>query len=105
MTPNPKRAESLPPADGQAEASNLLANSVDFVEPSFDQDQWLQRTAEERGTAGRQVLAGALALLAMIWLSDAAWSAGRTLVGWPLTSPLITQWVAIAAGPLAFIGL
>ena len=89
MTPTPKRAETLPPAN--AAEPNLLANSVDFVEPSFDQDQWLQRTAEERGAGGRQVLAGALALLAMLWLAYAAWSAGRTLVGQPLTSPLITQ--------------
>src|SRR3954453_982549 len=105
MTPNPKRAESLPPADGQAEASNLLANSVDFVEPSFDQDQWLQRTAEERGSGGRQVLAGALAVLAALWLGYTAWSAGRVLAGQPLSSPQIAQWIAIGAGPLALMGL
>jgi hypothetical protein len=103
MTPTPKRAETLPPAN--AAEPNLLANSVDFVEPSFDQDQWLERTAEERGAGGRQVLAGALALLAMLWLAYAAWSAGRTLAGQPLTSPLITQWVAVATGPLALMGL
>src|SRR3954468_13712804 len=105
MTPTPKRAETPPPAEDAAGTHNLLANSVDFVEPSFDQDQWLQRTAEERGAGGRQVLAGALALLVMLWLGYAAWPAGRTLVGQPLTSPLITQWVAIAAGPLALMGL
>jgi len=103
MTPTPKRAETLPPAD--AAETNLLANSIDFVEPSFDQDQWLQRTAEERGAGGRQVLAGALAVLAILWLAYAAWSAGRALAGQPLSSPLITQWAAIAAGPLALMGL
>ena len=104
MTPTPKRAETLPPADEAAE-TNLLANSIDFVEPSFDQEQWQERTVEERGSGGRQVLAGALAVLAALWLAYAAWSAGRTLAGQPLSSPLITQWIAIAAGPLAIMGL
>jgi predicted nucleic acid-binding Zn-ribbon protein len=104
MTPTPKRAESLPPADA-AESNNLLANSVDFVEPSFDQEQWLQRTAEERRSGGRQVLAATLAILAALWLAYTAWSAGRTLAGQPLTSPLLAQWIAVAAGPLALIGL
>jgi len=105
MTPTPKRAETLPPADDAADTNNLLSNSVDFVEPSFDQDQWLERTAEERGSGGRQVLAGALAVLAALWLAYAGWSAGRTLGGQPLTSPLIAQWLAVAAGPLALMGL
>src|SRR3954470_23278161 len=104
MTPTPKRAESLPPAEHAAE-SNLLASSVDFVEPSFDQEQWLERTAEERGAGGRQVLAGALAVLAALWLAYTAWSAGRTLAAQPLSSPLIAQWIAVAAGPLALMGL
>jgi archaellum component FlaC len=105
MTPTPKRAETLPPAQDAAETNNLLANSIDFVEPSFDQEEWQQRTAEERGTGGRQVLAGALAVLAALWLAYTAWSAGRTLGGQPLTSPLIAQWIAVAAGPLALMGL
>src|SRR3954451_8218369 len=105
MTRTPKRAESLPPADGQAESNNLLANSIDFVEPSFDQDQWLQRTADERGSGGRQVLAGGLAVLAALWLAYTGWSAGRTLGGQPLSSPLVAQWIAVAAGPLALMGL
>ena len=105
MTPTPKRAEPLPPADDAAETNNLLGNSVDFVEPSFEQDEWQHRTAEERGAGGRQVLAAALAVLAALWLAYTAWSAGRTLGGQPLSSPLITQWVALAAGPLALMGL
>jgi hypothetical protein len=105
MTPTPKRAETPPPAPAEAETNNLLANSVDFVEPSFDQEQWQEQTAEERGAGGRQVLAGALAVLAALWLAYTAWSAGRTLGGQPLTSPLIAQWIAVAAGPLALMGL
>ena len=91
MTPTPKRAETPPPAEDAAGTHNLLANSVDFVEPSFDQDQWLQRTAEERGSGGRQVLAGALAVLAALWLGYTAWSAGRVLAGQPLSSPQIAE--------------
>ncbi len=104
MTPTPKRSESSQSAHEPSE-TNLLSNSVDFVEPTFDQDQWLQRTAEERGSGGRRVLAATLALLATSWLAYTAWSAGRTLVGQPLSSPLIAQWVAVAAGPLALMGL
>ena len=56
------------------------------------------------GAGGRQVLGTALGVLAALWLAYTAWSAGRTLVGQPLTSPLIAQWVAVAAGPLALHG-
>ena len=105
MTSTPRRAEPLSPADNAAETNNLLASSIDFVEPSFDQDQWEQRSAEERGAGGRQVLAGALAVLAALWLAYSAWSAGRVLAAEPLTSPQLAQWIAIAAGPLALMGL
>ena len=33
------------------------------------------------------------------------WSAGRTLAGQPLSSPQVAQWIAVAAGPLALMGL
>ena len=46
-----------------------------------------------------------LSILAALWLAYTAWSAGRTLAGQPLTSPLIAQWIAVAAGPLALMGL
>ena len=105
MTPTPKRAEPLPPAELAAEPTNLLRSSVDFVEPTFDQNQWTEQSAEERGAGGRQVLGAALALLAGLWLAYTAWSAGRTIGGQPLSSPQIAQWVAVAAGPLALIGL
>ncbi|HEX8937538.1 MAG TPA: hypothetical protein VF776_04650 [Sphingomicrobium sp.] len=105
MTPNPQRAEPLPPAQDPAAPPNLLSSSVDFVEPSFDQEQWLHQTAEERGAGGRQVLATALIILAGLWIGYSAWSAGRTLAGQPLSSPLIAQWLAVAAGPLALMGL
>ena len=105
MTPTPKRAEQLSPSTDAAEPTNLLASSVDFVEPTFDEEQWREQSADERGTGGRQVLATALAIIAGLWLAYAAWSAGRTVSGQALSSPLVAQWVAIAAGPLALLGL
>jgi archaellum component FlaC len=82
-----------------------LASSIDFVESSFDEEQWREQSAEERGAGGRQVLGVALSILAALWLGYSAWSAGRTLAGQPLSSPQIAQWLAVAAGPLALMGL
>ncbi|NUQ18735.1 MAG: hypothetical protein HOP95_09845 [Sphingomonas sp.] len=98
MTPTPKRAEPLPPATDAAEPLELT--SADMAPASgSDEEQWLQPTespAHEPGAGGRQVLGWALALLAALWIGYSAWSAGRTLVA---------QWLAIAAGPLALLGL
>jgi hypothetical protein len=73
----------------------------------FDQRQWDEsRSGEEPATpGGRTVLAIGLILLAIAWSAYTAWSAGRALGGEPLSSPAIAQWVAIAAGPLALLGL
>jgi len=105
MTPTPKRAEPLPRANEQAESIELLSAAADFVEPSFDEEQWREQSAEDRGTGGRQVLGIALTVLAALWVAYSAWSAGRTLGGQPLSSPQIAQWVAIVTGPLALMGL
>ena len=104
MRPNPQRAEPLP-AGTAAKPSELLTGSVDFVEPTFDEEEWREQSVEKRGAGGRQVLGIALTLLAVLWVAYTAWSAGRTLAGQPLSSPLAAQWVAIAAGPLALMGL
>jgi hypothetical protein len=73
----------------------------------FDQVKWEEsRTEGEPATpGGRAVLATALVLLAILWTAYTAWSAGRALGGEPLTSPAIAEWVAIATGPLALLGL
>ena len=105
MTPKPQRAERLPKAQDAAEPIELLSAAADFVEPSFNEDEWREQAAEERGTGGRQVLGTALTILAGLWLAYTAWSAGRTLAAQPLSSPLLAQWVAVAAGPLALLGL
>src|SRR5919107_4951062 len=105
MTPTPKRADPLPQRDKSAEPIELLSAAADFVEPSFDEEQWREQSAEERGAGGRQVLGVALSVLAALWLAFTAWSAGRVLGGQPLSSPQVAQWVAVAAGPLAILGL
>jgi hypothetical protein len=105
MTPTPQRAEHLPPASDAAEPTNLLSSSIDFVEPSFDSEEWREQSAEERGSGGRQVLGVALAVFSALWLAYTAWAAGRSLSGQALSSPQIAQWLAVAAGPLALMGL
>src|SRR5437764_163353 len=103
MNPFAKRAEPLPPAMEAVEPLELT--EVVPVEPGFDREQWAESQAEERGAGGRQVLGSALAVLAALWLAFSAWSAGRSLGGQPLSSPAFAQWVAVAAGPLALLGL
>jgi predicted nucleic acid-binding Zn-ribbon protein len=109
MIPIPQRAEPLPPAIDAAEPLELT--SADLAPGTFEHEPWLQTTEEtepaaaDRGADGRQVLRIALAALAVLWVAYSAWSAGRMLSGQPLSSPLVAQWLAIAAGPLALIGL
>src|SRR5438874_9245224 len=103
MNPFAKRAEPLPPAIEAVEPLELT--EVVPVEPAFDRHQWAESQAEERGAGGRQVLGTALAILAALWLAFSAWSAGRSLGGQPLSSPAFAQWIAVAAGPLALLGL
>src|SRR5437868_11639547 len=103
MNPFAKRAEPLPPATEAVEPLELT--EVVPVEPAFDRHQWAESQAEERGAGGRQVLGTVLAILAALWLAFSAWSAGRSLGGQPLSSPAFAQWIAVAAGPLALLGL
>jgi hypothetical protein len=105
MTPSPKRFEPLSPVVVDDLEPLELTNEVAAAEPAFDPDQWAESRAEAQGADGRQVLGTALLILAALWLAYTAWSAGRTLAGQPLTSPLIAQWIAVAAGPLALFGL
>lgn len=73
----------------------------------FDQLQWDESRAEREstGAGGRTVLGVGLVILAALWLAYTAWAAGRALAGQPLTSPGVAEWVAVAAGPLALLGL
>ena len=73
----------------------------------FDQLQWDESRSEDSpATAGgRTVLAAALIVLAAAWMAYTAWSAGRALGNGSLISPSMAQWIAVAAGPLALLGL
>ena len=70
-------------------------------------EEWLAEAhvPEVPGAGGRAVLGWALALLAVVWLSFSAWSAGQALAGQVLSFPAVAQWVAIITGPLALLGL
>lgn len=112
MTPTPQRARNFPPRPQEehpleftADQPLELTSDQMVVEPAFDRQQWSQNRAETSGAGGRQVLGTGLSILAALWLAYAGWSAGRTLGGQPLSSPAIAQWIAIAAGPLAILGL
>ncbi|HYX47915.1 MAG TPA: hypothetical protein VE820_13990 [Sphingomicrobium sp.] len=85
-----------------------LTNADIVPDASMEEEQWLQPSeapAIDSAAGGRQVLAVALVILSAVWLGYSAWSAGRTLSGQPLTSPIVAQWVAIAAAPLALLAL
>jgi hypothetical protein len=73
----------------------------------FDQLQWQESRSDDSPatSGGRTVLATALIVLAVAWTAYTAWSAGRALGNGPLTSPALAQWIAVAAGPLALLGL
>jgi predicted nucleic acid-binding Zn-ribbon protein len=105
MNPFAKRAHSLPVNLAEHLELPATAAAEPEVEPVFDQEQWSEEQAEEHGSGGRQVLGSALIVLAALWLAYTAWSAGRSLAGQSLSSPMIAQWIALAAGPLALLGL
>ena len=77
------------------------------ISSSFDPYAWRasEAQAEIHGAGGRQVLGSALVILAALWLGYIAWAAGKALAGQPLASPAVAQWLALAAGPLALLGL
>ena len=102
MNPFANRAE--PPPSDEAEPLDLT-NALVSAEPTFDQQEWSESRAEERGAGGRQVLGTVLAILALVWIAFSAWSAGRSLGGQSLASPAFAQWVALTAAPLALLGL
>ena len=106
MNPTPHRASTPEPLSAAAPAQPQENDEL-LLENGFDPLQWSETREEagDRGAGGRAVLGSALTILSLLWLGYTAWSAGHALAGQPLTSPLIAQWVAVAAGPLALLGL
>ena len=101
MTATPHRAEPL------SQPIEEVPFESAAPEPAFEESEWAvpEPEPEPAGAGGRAVLGWALAILAASWIAYTAWSAGRELANQPLTSPAIAQWVAVAAGPLALLGL
>ncbi len=102
MTAYPHYAERDPDAPPAVDAALAGAEPEPVM---FDEMTWAENRDEQRGAGGRAVLGWGLAILAALWLAYTAWSAGRALAATPLGSPAFAQWVAIAAGPLALLGL
>ncbi len=107
MTAYPHYAErdsNAPPRQADAGADHAQSGAEPDI-AAFDEVAWTERRDEQRGAGGRAVLGWTLALLAALWLGYTGWAAGRALAAMPLGSPEFAQWVAIAAGPLALLGL
>jgi len=84
---------------------DMARSGADPEITAFDEAAWTERRDEQRGAGGRAVLGWALAVLAALWLGYTGWAAGRALAAMPLGSPEFAQWIAVAAGPLALLGL
>ena len=104
MTPVPNRAEPLPTP---FEEAIFGPSEPGKAAQEFDEQAWSYVAEEPQPVTagGRAVLGWALGLLAAAWLAFSAWSAGQALAARPLTSPELASWVAVAAGPLALLGL
>lgn len=104
MTAIPNRAEPLPTPFEEA-----ISQPTDLGEAAsgFDDQAWSYVAEEPQPVTagGRAVLGWALGVMAAAWLAFSAWSAGQALAVRPLSSPELASWVAIAAGPLALLGL
>ena len=103
MNPNPQRADPLSSFADEQPFETSAEETI--AAPAFDGAQWAESQSEARGAGGRQVLGTALTVIAALWLAYTAWLAGRSLGAQPLSSPALAQWVAVAAGPLALLGL
>jgi hypothetical protein len=107
MNARPERAgQALPPLDlTAAEPFAAFQNPPAHDHGSYEETFVEPEREPESGAGGRQVLGWALIAAAAIWIAFAAWSAGQSLGGSPLTGPVLAQWLAIATGPLALLGL
>jgi len=102
---NATRPRAAPDDISAQEVDGDRSSELELTE--FDRVHWDESRAESdsTGAGGRAVLGTGLSILAAFWLAYTAWAAGRSLTGQPLSSPQIAEWVAVAAGPLALLGL
>ena len=103
MHPSRQHASPIPPAESAIQGDQ--PEELQLTE--FDRLHYDESRAErdQSRSGGRAVLGTGLVLLAALWLAYTAWSAGRALAGQPVASPQIAEWIAVAAGPLALLGL
>ena len=104
MTATPHRAEHL-----AQPIEDMPFEPVPENQPltRLEEEEWVSPEVEAQpaGAGGRAVLGWALAVLAAAWIAYTAWSAGRQLASQPLSSPALAEWIALATGPLALLGL
>ena len=107
MSARPERAgQALPPLElTHVEPFQAFQNPPEDPDDHHMLSFPAAQPAAEQGAGGRVVLAWTLALLAAAWIGFVAWSAGQSLAGQSLTGPALAQWLAIATGPLALLGL
>lgn len=74
-------------------------------EHSVDTSWLTGRNPAETGTGGRKVLGWTLGIAAFAWIAFVAWTAGVTVGSRLPSAPELASWIAIAAGPLALLGL
>src|ERR1043165_5530973 len=103
MIRNPQRADLTSIQDEEPVAAPPEAD----ISAGFNPMAWRESQVQEEfhGAGGRQGLGSALTILAALWLGYCAWAAGRALGSEPISSPQVAQWLALAAGPLALLGL
>ncbi len=107
MTARSERAEeALPPLELTQIEDEPVFEAVQPAAYEFQEQAYsTEEQPQEDGAGGRMVLGWALVGVAVLWLGFVAWAAGQSVAGRDLDSPAIAQWLAIATGPLALLGL
>jgi hypothetical protein len=100
MNAQPQRADA-PPQPLELTSAEAFPRDDTFA---YGQGE-VATNSVEQGDGGRQVLGWALSALALLWIGFVAWSAGTSLGSQALGGASVAQWLAVAAGPLALLGL
>ena len=102
---HPTRQRANLPANDTEEI--VQASAETEISPVFNPVEWEESEVQGdfKGAGGRAVLGSALVILSALWLGYCAWAAGQALAAQPISSPQVAQWLALAAGPLALLGL
>ncbi|MEO7277266.1 MAG: hypothetical protein ABIW33_04515 [Sphingomicrobium sp.] len=96
IAPDPYPAQPLDLTADQIALDPYKMQPMEGAAPDVD---------DRRGAGGRRVLAWTLGIFAAAWIAYTGWAAGKALSSGPMGAPQIAQWLSIAAGPLALLGL